>query len=221
MQLAARRGADYLAAMPRRKIIPLRDQDISRERLLWAVGELLAKAGFAALNVQDLCALAEVPSRQLYRHFGGLSGLLAAYGALPGFWPTAAELAGDDVQALKAMAPAELLSEFFRRFRRAMLRRPQTLDILAWEQCQRTDLAKVLELGRERVALEFFELMGQDPPEGVDLPAVVALMAAALHFLLVRSRQARFYGGMELKDEADWNRLEQCMARMLAGILDR
>ena len=182
---------------------------MTREALLWAAAAVLARDGFAGFDVDMVCAEARVERRLFYRHFQGPKGLLCALRQQPGFWPTAEELINEDAEALKAMPPAELMSEFFKRYLSAMLRRPQTLDVLAWEASQRNDLTRVLEVGRERTALEFFEQMHDDPPEDIDLSALVALVAGAVHFLAVRSRRARIFGGIDLRSERGIERIEK------------
>jgi len=207
--------------MVRRKIIPLRDAELTRERLVWAVGEVLVREGFQGLTEAKVCAQAGVERRLLFKHFHGLMELLATFRASSGFWPSAAELIAGDGETLRGLPPSELMAEFFKRYLRAMRKRPQTLEILAWEARERNTYARVLELGRERTALEFFEHMGEDPPEDVDLSVLVALMAGAVHFLAVRSRHCDSYGGLDLRSDEDWLRIERAIEDLFRRTLSR
>ena len=113
------------------------------------------------------------------------------------------------------------MAEFFKRYMRAIRRRPLTLEILSWEARERNAYTRVLELGRERTALEFFEHMEQDPPEDVDLSVLVALVAGAVHFLTVRSRVGDFFGGLDLRAEEDWRRVERAIEDLFRRSLAR
>jgi len=101
----------------------------------------------------------------------------------------------------------------------ALLRRPVTLDILAWEAVERNDLTRALEEVRAKTALEFFELMEEDPPDEVDLTALVMLMAGAVNFLAVRSRVHRSLGGVDLSSQRGWRRFERTIDQVMRAVL--
>lgn len=205
--------------MERLKIVPITSAGVVRRRLVAAVGPVLARVGFAGISADLVAAEAGCRRADLFRLFHGLPGLVAAFAETDGYWPSAAELLGDDVESLRRLPPAELVAAFFKRYLRALLRRPQTLDILAWEALSRNDLTRAVEGVRERTALEFFEHMNEDPPDDVDLTALVMLMAGGVHFLVVRSRTADCVGGVDLESEAGWRRIEQTIDLILARTL--
>jgi len=206
-----------LKAVP--KVIPIRNKEITKEKLVRAVGKVLAEVGFQRLGVNMIAREAGVDKKLIYRYYHGLEGLVAEYGRTVDFWPTAEELLGEDADSIREMAPSELMAQFFRRYLRAILRRPQTLEILAWEGVVRNDLTRALEEVRVKTALEFFELMRTDPPEDVGLTALVMILAASVNFLAVRSRIHRSLGGVDLQTEAGWKRIEDTMGLMLARTL--
>lgn len=203
------------------KVVPIRNKEMTRQRLIDAVGKVLAEVGFQHLGVNQVAREAGVDKKLIYRYFGGLPGLIAEYGTTVHFWPSADELLGDDRDAANDMPPHQLMSLFFKRYLQAILRRPQTLEILAWEAIERNELTKPLEEVRARSALEFFERMGADPPEDVDLTALVIIMAGAMNFLAVRSRFHRTLGGVDLQTPEGWKRIERTVDRIMAGVLDR
>lgn len=207
--------------MGHRKIIPLHDKDLARRQLIMAAGEVLAGQGFEKISHQAVCDAAGVRRGLLFKYYGGLTGLMRALGSDPGFWPQAGELIADDEAKLRAMAPEDLMTEFFIRLGRALRDRPQTLQVLAWEGVERTPLTRALEMGRERTALEFFELMETDPPASVDLTALVAILAASVNWLSIRSLRTRFYGGMDLRSPKGWERVECAMGHILRAMLRR
>jgi AcrR family transcriptional regulator len=203
------------------KVIPIRNKEMTKQRLVEAVGKVLAEVGFQHLGVNQVAREAGVDKKLIYRYFHGLPGLIAAYGETVHFWPSADELVGDDRDAVEDMPPHALMSLFFKRYLRAILKRPQTLEILAWEAIERNELTKPLEEVRARTALEFFELMQADPPEDVDLTALVIILAGAMNFLAVRSRIHRTLGGVDLQTEQGWSRIEQTVDMIMRGVLDR
>ena len=208
--------------MSQLKVIPINRAEANRERLIRAAGAVLARVGFEAATPDLVAAEAGLPRSELFRNFQGLRRLVSAYARSPRYWPTAAGLIHDDAEALRRMSPAELMSTFFKRYLRQLLERPETLDVMAWESLTRNPLTRAIEAGRERTALEFFELMDQDPPADVDLTALVLFIAGGIHFLAVRSRTMDCLGGVDLTSPAGWRRIEELidflLARSLGGV---
>lgn len=200
-------------------VVPIRSKELTQERLVKAVGKVMAEVGFQKLGVNQVAREAGVDKKLIYRYFQGLPNLVAEYGKTVDFWPTGEELLGPDMAAVRKMRPHEVMSLFFKRYLRAILRRPHTLEILAWEAIERNELTKELEEVRAKTALEFFELMEQDPPDNVDLTALVLIVAAAANFLAVRSRIHRTLGGVDLQSEEGWARIETTIEKMMEGVL--
>lgn len=201
------------------KVVSLQPAQLTRAKLLRAAAKVLARRGFCGITHQEVCDTAGVMRTMLFAKFGGLTGLMRALAHDPEFWPQSRELIGKEEIFLRKLCPADLMAEFFHRFTRALLSRPHTLEVLAWENVQRTPLTKALEEGRERTALEFFELMEKDPPPGVDVTALVAVLAAALQWLAIRSRHTRYYGGLDLMSEQDWQRIDLAVRHVLRAAL--
>jgi len=201
------------------KVIPIRNKKITKEKLIKAVGRVMADVGFQQLGVNMVAREAGVDKKLIYRYYSGLQGLVTEYAQTLDFWPSAEELVGEDKDRLKKMEPHELMGLFFKRYLRAILNRPHTLEILAWEAIERNDLTKALEEVRVKTALEFFELMENEPPEEVDLTALVLFMAGAVNFLAVRSRKHKSLGGVDLQSEEGWGRIEKTIDQLLIGVL--
>ncbi|MCM0755791.1 TetR/AcrR family transcriptional regulator [Desulfovibrio aminophilus] len=195
--------------MPHLKVIPIDRADQTRRRLILAMGTVLARVGFEAATVDLVIAEAGLKRGDFYRCFTSLPRLVAAYAHSGAFWPNAGDLIGRDREELRRMSPDQLVAAFFKRTLRLLLDRPESLAIMAWEALSRNDLSRALEGVRERSALEFFELMEQDPPADVDLTALVLFLAGGVNFLAVRSLVTGCVGGVDLVSPAGWARIEE------------
>ena len=205
--------------MSGRKIIPLRDKEMVKERLVWAVGRVLARDGYRALDPDAVALEARASREQIFRYFGGLEGLVEAYGRTLDFWPSVEELLGPDHARQKRLSLAAQIGEIYKNYLAALRRRPVTLDILAWETKERTRLTRILEGVRVRRSLEVFERIQGDFPDDIDMSAVVALMAAAVISLAVKSRTCGSFGGIDLESDAGWNRIEEAIDALLTRAL--
>ena len=137
-----------------------RDRGATEERILAAVGTVLARDGFGAVGVNAIAREAGVDKVLIYRYFGGLPELLQRWGASGRFWPGVDEMLGDDVQALRALPLAERLALFFDRFIDALRARPLTIEILAAEIVQRNQLTAILETEREQWGERVGQVLG-------------------------------------------------------------
>lgn len=186
-----------------------RDRAATERRILLAVGEALAKGGFQALGINAVAAWAEVDKVLVYRYFGGLPALLAAYAERGDFWYGVDDLVGAHLPPPKSDTPGGWLELAMRRHVAWLKERPVTLEIMAWEMVERNELTMALSAVREARGMEAMERVARRfvLPPGLDLAALVALFAAATNYLLVRSRGIRHFQGLDLRRDDGWERL--------------
>jgi AcrR family transcriptional regulator len=195
-----------------------RDREATRARLVTAVGTLLAREGFKRLGVNAVAREAGVDKVLIYRYFGGLPELMAAFGREGNFWPSIKELAGGDIDAYGRLPAAEQLSRLSKNFIRAIRSRPLTQEILAWEMVERNELTAELEAIRENTMINFFEMFFPPSDEGPDIAAAGAIIGAGISYLATRARQISVYNGVELQSELGWQRLERALNTIIRGM---
>ncbi len=192
-----------------------RDRAATEERILAAVGEVLARDGFHALGINAIAREAAVDKVLIYRYFGGLPELLRTWGGSGRFWPSVQELLGDDVDAVRDLPLPQRYALFFDRFIDALRRRPLTLEILAAEIVDRNELTAILEAEREQWGFQAEALFGGDDFERLpQLRGITLLLVAGVIYLLVRARKIRIFGGLDLRSDAGWDALKAAVAGM-------
>lgn len=185
-----------------------RNREQTTQRLLAAVGEVLARDGFAALGVNAIAREAGVDKVLIYRYFGGLPELLAAWGNSGRFWPTVDDLLARE-PGLMQLPTAERYARFFEHFIDALRERPLTLEVLAAEVQHRNELTAVLEAEREAWGEQAARVVGG--PEFAQRPemrGLTLLLVAGVQYLLLRSRKIRLFGGLDLHQDAAWVELK-------------
>lgn len=101
-------------------------------------------------------------------------------------------------------------------------KRPATQEILAWELIERSEVTTRLDEVRERRGLQLMKALAHDVPAGgVDVPTIAALFASSVHYLLLRARKVRVFGGIDLRTEEGWTRLEAAAMAMILSALRR
>ncbi|WP_028313449.1 TetR/AcrR family transcriptional regulator [Desulfatibacillum aliphaticivorans] len=197
---------------------PTRNREATRLKLINAVGQVLAEKGFTHLGVNAVARQAGVDKVLIYRYFGGMPGLIKAFGQEGDFWPSMEELAGGDIDAYRVLPLEEKLKIMGRNYLEGIRKRPLTQEIMAWEMVERNNLTEELEIIRETRMLRFADLFLQVGEEAVDVMAVIGLMGAGLSYLICRSRRIRWYNGIDLENEEGWKRLENGIDLVVEGV---
>jgi AcrR family transcriptional regulator len=196
-----------------------RDAEATKQRLVDAVGAILARDGFGRLGINAIAEEAGTDKALIYRYFGGLPDLLSAYAESTSFWPTVEEMAGGSLDELAALPLRERWEQAIHHYIEQLRKRPLTQEILAWELSERNEVTARLEDVRERRSLALMKILAVGLPAGVDLPAVAGLYASSVHYLLVRARKIRVFNGIDLRTAEGWTRLEAAAKAMVLGAL--
>jgi AcrR family transcriptional regulator len=207
--------------MVKKQALKIRDKHITSRRLISSVGSLLAKKGFTGVGVNAVAREAGVDKVLIYRYFGGLEGLIAAFAKEGDFWPSALELAGGDVDTFSQLPLEDRFAVFGSQFIRALQKRPVTQAIMAWEIIEPNGLTEELERIREQSIMAFFKQFFTEDIMPADLQAIVALLGAAISYLVLRSKNIDLYAGMDIGSQQGWQRLEQAMNSIVKGVLQK
>ncbi len=182
-----------------------RDKAATKARLLDAVGTILAREGFGALGVNAVAHEAGVDKVLIYRYFGGMTELLHAFGQSVDFWPSIAEVLGEDPSELMGSPLADRWAIGLSRCAEALRRRPITQEILAWEQIEQNELTDILRHAR---GAWFEELMTHFPDDDdatdADLVGTILLIVGAIHYFVVLSRLQEDFSGVVVNTDEGW-----------------
>ncbi len=191
-----------------------RNREMTEQRLIAAVGQLLAEQGFQSIGVNAIARTAGVDKVLIYRYFEGLPKLLECYGRSNNFWPSVDEVLGDRVTLLQLSA-GQRLQLVLERLVSGLLARPQTLAIMAWELSQQNALTRALADIREQWGIHVLQQATSDlSHEQRDIAAIANFLVAGVQYLLIRSRNTGLYGGISLNTEQGWAR--KCTAKPLS-----
>lgn len=195
-------------------------REATEARLVKAMGEVLADKGFAKVGVNAVARQADVDKVLIYRYFNGLEGLMKAYAESADFWPSSEEILGEgeSYEDLRSRTFSQTFAEVFRRYAKALIARPLTLEILSWETVERNALTIALEKVREERGLELMAHLSQvDVPQG-DWLAISNIFSGAIHYLAIRARKISTFTGMDLGSEESWDRLIDSMEFLVRAV---
>jgi AcrR family transcriptional regulator len=198
----------------------IRDKDATKERLLDAVGAILAREGFGALGINSVAHEAGVDKVLIYRYFGGMTQLLHAFGRSGDFWPSIEEVIGDDSSEMMQLPLADRWAVGLSRYAGALRRRPVTKEILAWEQVEQNELTDIL---REARGDWFEELMTHFPDDNgateADLVGTILVIVGAIHYFVVLSRLRTDFSGIVVDTDEGWRHIDTVISAICARTL--
>lgn len=189
-----------------------RDRAATEARILEAAGALLARRGFTGFGVNALAAEAACDKVLIRRYFGDLDGVLTALGGELGFW-----LGPMRVRSARGGYGARMAA-LFGAYANALRANPVLQRVLGWELVEPSAALRRLDLARSREVGRWMQEVRGDvtPPDGVDAPAVNAVLLAALHYLTLRERTMGSFAGLDLASPEGRARVETAFRLLIA-----
>lgn len=195
-----------------------RDRAATERSILEAAKLVLAEEGFQNFGVNSIARRAECDKQLIYRYFGGLGGLADAIGVelavklTEDLTPLSSAQRPDSYGALMKVLVLGLLE---------LLRGDKIMQqTIAWELAAPSPLLTRLVAARAKpLGVWMHRMRGSlTPPEGVDAPAINAVLIAATQHLALSASASGAFAGMALKTEADWQRVRDALAALVEGV---
>lgn len=194
------------------------DAAATRQLIVDATVRVLAEKGFPGLGVNTVAAAAGVDKQLLYYHFGGLEGVIRHLGTQLAFW------LGTPLEPRPGEPYATAACRLLLEYAGALRSSPLVLRLLAWELVEPTDALKELESTRSSAMASWVQGLraaAQPVPQGVDAPAVNALLLAGLHYLALRERSLGSFAGLDISTPQGIERIERAIALITRRVYTR
>lgn len=196
-----------------------RDREATRIKIMDAVERIAVRDGFEACGVNAIAQEAGVDKVLIYRYFGGVDALLSAVVAERASWPVVQSPASATAFSAGSGLAAALID-----VARDLRARPLAQQAVAWEATGHADhdIAKPVTAGRETALAALGGAMRDTHvvPPRFDLEAVGALVTAGLTALATRTSSNIPYFGLDVRQDADWRRIEKAAVTILRALLD-
>lgn len=197
-----------------------RDRAGKERDLILAFDRLLQKQGAHRLGVNAIVKEAGVGKNLLYSYFGGLEGLAAAWAREADFLPPDPEIMGTDERVYATLTTAEQLTSNYRNFSAALRRRPHTLEVLAGELVQQTEVTRALDQVREEYGKGLRRFFTRpDEYDQQNTTALQLILYAAVVYLAQRSRTAPRYFGLRLDRPEGWRHIDDAIGVIVDGVM--
>lgn len=181
-----------------------RDREATERRLLESVGGIIRDEGFEKIGVNAVAARSGVSKILIYRYFGSLEGLLAAYIRQHDFWINFVPEIPD-----KEQLPAFLKQMF--RDQIVQLRCDPTLKRLyRWELSSDNPMIVQLREQRERIGVECIRQVCERTgfPEA-EIASLASFLTASVTYLVMLAEFCPVYNGIRIDTDSGWEQIDK------------
>ena len=179
-----------------------RDREATEKRLLTTIGQMIEENGFEKIGINAVAAKSEVSKILIYRYFGSIDGMIAAYIRQNDFW---INFPHDFPE--KEKVPAFLKTVFHKMILR--LRTNSTLrKLYRWELTGNNDIIDELRRQREKsgtmIINSISEIMGGDTKS---IAAIATIITSSITYLVMLGETCSIYNGIEIDCNDGWKQL--------------
>ena len=191
-----------------------RDREATEQRLIDTIGQMVAEQGFEKIGINAVAAQSGVSKILIYRYFGSVEGLMAAYIRKHDFWlnfpletPTEEELP----DFIKTMFKNQI----------EQLRSNPTLRMLhRWELSCNNEIITKLRQQREQTGYRIVEMASQltgYPKE--EMAVMASVVTASITYLVMLGEFCPVFNGIPINEDAGWEQMNVGIDTLIDKVL--
>ena len=184
-----------------------RDRNSTQNAIIAAFERVLLRDGVAGLGINAVAQEADVNKVLIYRYFDDLPGLARRWSSSSAFWPSEQELIGNDLEAFAKLSVEDRVRTVMRNYFDAIRARPLTVELLAAELMNPTDITRALADGMAKPGTavgDFTRLDEADRDLREQVWKLTMLVNMITAYLAIRQRSNPIYFGHDLTTDESW-----------------
>ena len=200
----------------------IRNKEKTKQKLLNAVGSIITKEGFEKIGVNAIAKEAGVDKVLIYRYFGGLNGLLEAYVFQKDYYSNLKKQIAKKVTTGNEKDVINAIKDMLLGQANEMFNDKELQEILRWEVVNKNEITDALAAERENQSIWLLNQIEKviDSDE-TDMPALTAILAGGISYLILRAKHASLVNGIDIKTEEGWDRIEKTLSQIVDLVADK
>ena len=178
-------------------------REATEAALIDAFTRVVQRSGLRSVGVNEVIKEAGIGKALLYRYFGGLPGLVKAWGEKNQIWPDLSEF-HDIPDGSDQPGSAELLKRMVLHHASSLREDPLRVEILADQFMSPTPISEALQEIRQQLGAEHQIIFGKNNQIQEYRLLMMFLMSAA-SFLAMRAVKAPWYMGENIATDEGWD----------------
>ena len=181
-----------------------RDREATERRLLDTIGKMIAEDGFEKIGINAIATQSNVSKILIYRYFGSVEGLMAAYIKQYDFW----------LNFPLEYPNREELPLFVKRMFQGQIEQlrnnPTLKRLYRWELSCNNDMIVKLREQREKVGVNLVKKVSELTAHPQNEIAVMAsLLTASITYLVMLEDFCPIYNGIPLNENSGWEQINE------------
>lgn len=191
-----------------------RDREATEKRLIDTIGQMVAEQGFEKIGINAVAAQSGVSKILIYRYFGSVDGLMAAYIRKHDFLlnfplevPTKEEL------------PA-FGKNLFRSHIEQLRKNPTLKRLYRWELSSNNEIVTKIREQREKKGYQIVEMAAQLTGYPLDeLTVILTMIDASITYLVMLGEFCPVYNGIAISEDAGWEKMSAGIDALIDKIM--
>ncbi|WDF77116.1 TetR/AcrR family transcriptional regulator [Mucilaginibacter sp. KACC 22773] len=173
----------------------MRNRELTKRKLIDAVGEIFRKEGHTGLGVNKVAKQAGVTKKLIYDYFErDFDNLVEAYILETDYWMAFADRVQELIDQRSYNDNQKLITDILQNQFRYFFLDKQMQKLILWEVSTNSPLMRSIHNARESMGQKLFELTDQHfANSGVNFRAVSALLVGGIYYTILHTR---FNGGV-------------------------
>jgi len=196
---------------------PIRDKERTKARMIAAVGKVIQKKGYHALNGPNIALECGLNKALIWNYFGGLDQLVEAYLTQKDFWQIGDKGVLEQMISNPTDIDVALVNELLKSQLNTFLKDKTKQKIIHWGLGEKTKALKNIADRREVLGEELFKHF--DPKfehSETDIRATLALLVSGIYYLTLQAKSTgSTFCGIDINTEEGKIRIEKTVEKIL------
>lgn len=196
---------------------PIRDKERTKARMIAAVGKVIQKKGYHALNGPNIALECGLNKALIWNYFGGLDQLVEAYLTQKDFWQIGDKGVLEQMITNPGSISISLIEELLQSQFNTFLKDKTKQKVIHWGLGEKTKALKNIADRRELLGEELFKHVDSKFENSEnDLRATLAILVSSIYYLGLQAKSTgSTFCGIDVNTEAGKERIQKTMRKIL------
>ncbi|WP_333621745.1 TetR/AcrR family transcriptional regulator [Sphingobacterium multivorum] len=196
---------------------PIRDKKRTKARMIAAVGKVIQKKGYHALNGPNIALECGLNKALIWNYFGGLDQLVEAYLTQKDFWQIGDKGVLEQMITNPGSISISLIEELLKSQFNTFLKDKTKQKVIHWGLGEKTKALKNIADRRELLGEELFKHVDSKFENSEnDLRATLAILVSSIYYLSLQAKSTgSTFCGIDVNTEAGKERIQKTMRKIL------
>jgi len=171
-----------------KKLVKERDKEVTKRKLINAVGEIIKTKGYTGIGVNKVAKQACVSKGMIYKYFGTLNGLVEEYMKERDYWLVLSTKVNELFINRGEQTEADLIGSILEEEVNFFYSEPEMQNLIHWQISESTEFLRSISNARESMAGDIFQITDNHfKGSNVNFRAVCALLLGGNYYTILHA----------------------------------